>query len=88
MAGPFALAFFWFAAVSTVVANLFIIRGTVRAMRRAPAGSAARGFWEWVWVFLPALCLVALFWGTWQAMHPTTFQITLPADKLIPGALR
>jgi len=88
MAGPFALAFFWLAAISTVVANLFIIRGTVRAMRRAPVGSAGRGFWEWVWVFLPALCLVLLFWATWQAMHPTTFSVTLPADKLIPGALR
>jgi hypothetical protein len=26
--------------------------------------------------------------ATWQAMHPTTFNVTLPADKLIPGALR
>jgi heme/copper-type cytochrome/quinol oxidase subunit 2 len=88
MAGPFARAFFWVAVALVAVSHLFILGSTVRAMRAASADSAARGFWEWVWAFLPAVVTALLLWATWQAMHPTTFQITLPAERLIPGALR
>ncbi len=88
MAGPLALAFFWVAVVLVAVSHLFILRSTVRAMHAASAGSSARSAWEWVWAILPALCLGLLLWATWQAMHPTTFEVTLPAERLIPGALR
>jgi heme/copper-type cytochrome/quinol oxidase subunit 2 len=88
MAGTLALALFWIAAVATVVAHVFIVRGTVRAMRAAPPDSPARGAWEWVWTFIPAIAVAVLLVATWYAMHPTTFHITLPADRLIPGAFR
>jgi len=88
MAGPLALGFFWLAVALIAVSHVFILRSTVRAMRSTPVGSSARGVWEWVWAFLPALSLVVLLWFTWQALNPTTFQVTLPADRLIPGAIR
>lgn len=88
MAGTLSLALFWIAVVATAVAQFFIVRGTIRAMRSAPAGSPARGAWEWVWTFLPAIAMALLLVATWSAMHPTTFDITLPADRLIPGAIR
>lgn len=88
MAGTFAQVLYWIAVIAAVVAHVFIIRGTLRAIAAAPVGSPARGFWEYVWAFLPAVVVAVLLVATWQAMHPTTFNVTLPADKLIPGALR
>lgn len=88
MAGTFALVVYWIAVAATVVAHFYIVRGTLRAIAAAPAGSPARGFWEYVWALLPAIVVAGLLVATWQAMHPTTFNITVPADKLIPGALR
>ncbi len=88
MAGPLALAFFWVAVVLVGVSHAFILRSTLRAMRLASAGGASRGIWEWVWAVLPALCVALLLWATWRTMNPTTFQVTLPAEQLIPGALR
>jgi hypothetical protein len=88
MAGTFAQVMFWIAAVATVTAHLFIVRSTLRAIKASPVGSPARGVWEYIWAFLPALCIVGLLVATWMTMHPTTFSIELPADRLIPGALR
>lgn len=77
MAGPLADLFFVVAVLATVVAHWFILRSTVRGMR---AGGAARGAWEWVWAFLPALSLVVLFAFTWRTMHPTSLTFRLPAN--------
>lgn len=77
MAGPLADLFFGAAVLATVVAHWFILRSTVRGMR---SGTAARGAWEWVWAFLPALSLVVLFAFTWRTMHPTSLTIQLPAN--------
>ncbi len=88
MAGSFALVLYWTAVVATAVAHAYILRSTIRAIKAAPAGSPARGAWEWVWAILPVLAVAGLLAATWFAMHPTTFNVTLPADRLIPGALR
>jgi hypothetical protein len=78
MAGPLADLFFFAAVLATAVSHWFILRSTVRGMR---AGGAARGAWEWVWAFLPALALVVLFAFTWRAMHPASLTFRLPGDR-------
>lgn len=85
MAGPIADSLFWLLVVATAVAQVFILRSTIRGMRAADA--RARGFWEWVWALLPAASLVVLFVWTWQTMHPETISVTLPEQRLPPGGI-
>ena len=72
MATPLADALFWVAVLAIVIAQIAILRSTVRAMR---AGTAAvRTPREWAFAVGPALALVALLFFTWQTMHPRTIE--------------
>ena len=85
MAGPLADLLFWLAVLATGAANALILRSTMRGMR--VVGARVSPAWEWLWALLPIAALAVLLVFTWRAMHPATFQMTLPADHAPPGAL-
>jgi heme/copper-type cytochrome/quinol oxidase subunit 2 len=82
MAGPLADIFFWCGVALTTMAQVFIVRSTMRGMRAATV--QMRGAIEWVWAILPILSLVAVFVFTWRAMHPNKLTFTVPAERIAP----
>ncbi|HYV99508.1 MAG TPA: hypothetical protein VE967_18770 [Gemmatimonadaceae bacterium] len=84
MSGPLADIFFFVAVAAVLVAHGFILRSTIRGMR---ADARSRRFSEWVWAFLPALSLLALFVWTWRTMHPDSLHFILPGNRLPPGGV-
>ena len=83
MAGPLADIFFAIAVLATIIAHGYILRSTIRGMRLGQRG--ARGAWEWVWAFLPAVALAVLFVFTWSTMHPSSITIRVPANRPVQG---
>jgi hypothetical protein len=68
-------AIFWVAAAAVVLAQVMILRSTVRAWRSAgaPPSALERGF-----AIAPALGLALVLWLSWRAaMGPTTIQVDL-----------
>lgn len=66
-------AIFWVAAVCCLVAQVAIVRSTLRPHTPAPAGQQVprpRTAAEVAWVLLPALLLIGVFALTWRTMHP------------------
>ena len=87
MTASFAAALFWLSVVCCVVAQVAIVRATLRVSRlsgepvaTAPSGTSAmpcprRGL-EMLWVVLPALALAAVLGATWRAVNaPPVVQI-------------
>lgn len=79
MTASVAAALFWLSVVCCVVAEIAIVRSTLRLSRRhgEPAGAALAGAprlphprraLELVWVILPALALAAVLGATWRAV--------------------
>ena len=87
MTAPFAAALFWLSVVCCVVAEVAIVRATLRVSRlsaepaaAAPAGGSAmprpRRALELFWVILPALALAAVLGATWRAVSaPPVMQL-------------
>jgi heme/copper-type cytochrome/quinol oxidase subunit 2 len=62
------LTLFWLAAALVVIAQVMILRSTVRAMRTAASARARRGI-EWAYAVVPVLALALVLVATWQAAH-------------------
>lgn len=65
-------AIFWIAAVCCLVAQVAIVRSTLRPYQPAPENTQVprpRTAVEVAWVLLPALALAGVFALTWQAIH-------------------
>ena len=63
---------FWIAAVCCLVAQVAIVRSTMRSHAPAATGQQVprpRAGAELAWVLLPALLLAGVFALTWRAMH-------------------
>lgn len=63
---------FWIAAVCCLVAQVAIVRSTMRSHAPAATGQQVprpRTTAELAWVLLPALLLAGVFALTWRAMH-------------------
>ncbi len=83
---------FWTAAVCCLVAQVAIIRSTLRPHVPAPAGRQVprpRTAVEVAWVLLPALVLAGVFVLTWHAIHaphltPSTQVSVAPAPRRVP----
>ena len=56
---------FWIAATLVIVAQVMILRSTVRALR-SPSALAGRGI-EWAYAIVPAIALALVLVATWQA---------------------
>lgn len=89
MATPLAKLIFYVVAAAILVAQLFILRSTARAMRyAAPAPDGTRPVaprntaLEWAYAIVPAIALVALLLFAWRAMHPGTMEVR----GVVPGA--
>lgn len=79
MTASFAAALFWLSVICCVVAEVAIVRATLRVSRlsgepvaTAPSGTSAmprprRGL-ELLWVVLPALVLAVVLGATWRAV--------------------
>jgi heme/copper-type cytochrome/quinol oxidase subunit 2 len=92
----FGDAIFWIAAVCCLVAQVAIVRSTLRPYTPAPENAQVprpRTAVEVAWVLLPAVALIGVFALTWQAMHqpaePTGVVISgnapaLPTQKPAP----
>ena len=87
MTASFAAALFWLSVICCVVAEVAIVRATLRVSRlsgepvaTAPSGTSAmprprRGL-ELLWVVLPALALAVVLGATWRAVSaPPVVQI-------------
>ena len=87
MTASFAAALFWLSVVCCVVAEVAIVRATLRVSRLsgepavvAPTGGSVlprprRGL-ELLWVILPALALAAVLGATWRAVSaPPVMQL-------------
>ena len=73
MSASLAGVMFWLSAASCVVAEVSIIRATLRVQGGSPTGASAalphpRRWLEIVWVVLPAIALAALLVGTGRAI--------------------
>lgn len=81
MTPSFAAALFWLSVVSCVVAEVAILRATLRLSRtsmpsavgasQSPAVSLPRPrrALEVLWAVLPAVALALVLWGTWRAIE-------------------
>ena len=58
---------FWVGVASCAVAQVAIVRSTLRTRTVAPARRAT----EVTFVVIPAIALAALLFFTWRAMHPS-----------------
>lgn len=63
---------FWISVVACLVAQIAIIRSVFisRVTHAEPRVPRPRLVVELGWAVLPAFALVALFWVTWQKLHP------------------
>jgi len=59
------MTLFWIAATLVAIAQVMILRSTVRALRSASA-QAGRGI-EWAYAIVPAVALALVLVATWQA---------------------
>ncbi len=57
---------FWICITLVVVAQLLILRSTVRAMRASSSASARRTI-EWAYAVVPMVVLAVVLVATWQA---------------------
>ena len=86
MTASFAAALFWLSVVCCVVADVAIVRATLRVSRLSGEPATARtgasllprprrGL-ELLWVILPALALAAVLGATWRAVSaPPVMQL-------------
>lgn len=79
-----AVALFWVAVAVCTVAQVALLHSFFLGASRPASGStAAFRATETIWAIVPAIVLVLLLAGTWQAMHPAAasrVRITVPAD--------
>ncbi len=69
MAQPMGEMIFWIAATGCLVAELLIIRSSVRTFGRQEAGrTRAHRAWEAVWIVLPAVALAFMLVATWRTI--------------------
>jgi heme/copper-type cytochrome/quinol oxidase subunit 2 len=61
-----------------VVAQLLILRSTVRAMRASPSASARRTI-EWAYAVVPVVVLAVVLVATWQASRDHTTHLEMEA---------
>lgn len=73
---------FWIAVVACIVSQYFIIRAVWRAVPSetgSPNVPSPHRAMEIGWAILPAVLLVAVFLGAWQALHQDLPSTSLPA---------
>jgi hypothetical protein len=86
MTASFAAALFWLSVVCCVVAEVAIVRATLRVSRLSaepaatPSGTTTlprpRRALELLWVILPALALAAVLGATWRTVSaPPVIQL-------------
>jgi cytochrome b561 len=74
---------FWSAVVAVVVAQVMILRSTMRVLR---AAAPERPAFEWGFAVGPAIVLAIVLTLSWRAtMRPPTIEVDLPA---LPGEVR
>jgi len=73
---------FWISITLVVVAQLLILRSTVRAMRGSPSASARRTI-EWAYAVVPVIVLAVVLVATWQASreHVTRLEMEARANQ-------
>lgn len=79
----FDRALFWMAAITAVVAELFILRSAFLG-RSGPAhadASTARRVVEVVWTLLPAVALAVVLFFTWRALERSEGALPAFADR-------
>lgn len=72
----------WPALALVAVSQVMILRSTVRAMRAAKSEQARRGI-EWAYAVVPAVALVLVLVGTWQAasLHASRLELETKANQ-------
>jgi len=69
---------FWIAAIVAIIAQVMILRSTVRALRAAPAH--ARRAIEWSYAIVPAIALAFVLVATWQAAQTRAVQVHVTSE--------
>ena len=87
MSASLAGVMFWLSVASCVVAQVAIIRATVRISGAPAADTTAamphpRRWLEIVWVVLPAIALAALLAFTWQSIYAPRTEV-----RIVPRAV-
>ncbi|MHB1311962.1 MAG: hypothetical protein ACYC3L_08080 [Gemmatimonadaceae bacterium] len=69
---------FWIAAALVIIAQVMILRSTVRALR-APSAPAGRDI-EWAYAVVPAIVLALVLVATWQAAQRREVQVHVTSE--------
>ena len=69
---------FWIAATLVIIAQVMILRSTVRALR-SPSARAGRGI-EWAYAIVPAIALALVLVATWQAAQRRDVQVHVTSE--------